>query len=265
MERTLSSGSLASEGGADAASELGRSASMAALSGGWFLLRQGVLLCGCPRLLGSRLISHACSLWGGEEAALRSTPNVLPPSEPLISLLSLHQAPHPRPPPLPRRPAGGLLLHAGRPSRHRGRGARAHPHPAAWRARVHRNDCRPHLGCGRGGAWVWREPAAGQQAAHPNRRARCVLRVESACCQHGIHHQCSWLPWRHTPRPLRPAADKGRAYAICPPSLVATEVTQLRSAHPDFKLGELANHWNGFPLCLRFCFSLVSPPRPEAG
>ena len=35
-----------------------------------------------------------------------------------------------------------------------------------------------------------------------------------------------------------PTADKSRAYAICPPSLVATEVTQLRSNCPDFKLGE---------------------------
>lgn len=45
------------------------------------------------------------------------------------------------------------------------------------------------------------------------------------------------------PCPLcpRPPADKARAFAICPPSLVAVEVTQLRGACPDFKLGVWAS------------------------
>lgn len=35
----------------------------------------------------------------------------------------------------------------------------------------------------------------------------------------------------------RPVADKSRAFALCPHSLVSHEITQLRNGCPDFKLG----------------------------
>lgn len=160
-------------------------------------------------------------------------------------LASIQHTPHLCPLPLLRRPSGGMLLHAGRRPRQRRRGACAQPHPAARRARVHRDHARPHHGCGEepgtggSGQATLREStqAAPTHTAVPLR----IRKMNPPAARSSVHFV-----------PL-PAADKSRAYAICPPSLVATEVTQLRSNHPDFKLGErrrAAAAWPAFPPCM---------------
>jgi hypothetical protein len=72
--------------------------------------------------------------------------------------------------------------------------------------------------------------------------------------RHRTHNPClaalGWLwlrrCWLFSPPHTRPrapplaprSADKGRAYAICPTSLLPQDATQLRGACPDFRLGE---------------------------
>lgn len=57
---------------------------------------------------------------------------------------------------------------------------------------------------------------------------------------HGCPPCCPSANARLTTHGFHPPADKSKAFALCPHSLVAQKITQLRSSCPDFKLGELS-------------------------
>lgn len=157
------------------------------------------------------------------------------------------------------RAAGWLLLHAGGAARHPAGGPGPTPGARERRAPVYGDHC---AACDRSagvlGVLCW---ALGR-VCPPHE-----------CCR-ALGCQPRRMPLQpltaRLPRPSPvPHADKSKAFALCPHSLVAQQITQLRSSCPDFRLGARAalllavgsaGAYLHYPGCRHACLNHAAPP-----